>query len=88
MLTGTAPPPGPDDDDDATPVESFPNVMLDACTARLRAKSQDVQALLNQVCAIFDGTGKPLPHAEQLSVTVAPPPPPAAAAPPATPKAG
>ncbi len=34
---------------DATPVESFPNTMLDAVLARLREKEQDVHTLLNFV---------------------------------------
>jgi len=39
---------------EATPVEGFPNTMLDAVLSRLRTKVQDVESLLNFVFCIFD----------------------------------
>lgn len=56
-----------EEEEGAPPVEQFPNLMLDAVTTRLRAKSQNVQGLVNFVAAIFDKGGNPLPHADMLA---------------------
>ena len=74
-----------DGDDEAPPVEQFPNQMLDAVTTRMRAKTLDVQALLNYVLGIFDKGGKPLPGSDALRAPPASAAPAAAAPPPVPP---
>merc|ERR1711924_45581 len=56
-------------EEELPPVEQFPNQMLDAVTTRLRAKSLDVQTLLNYVLGIFDKGDTPLPSAGALRPT-------------------
>jgi hypothetical protein len=62
--------------DEAPQVEQFPNQMLDTVTTRMRAKTLDVQTLLNYVLGIFnvDKGGRPLPLADSLRQPVAQPP--------------
>ena len=55
-----------EEEDEVPPVEQFPNLMLDSVTTRLRAKTQNVQGLVNYVAAIFDRGGNPLPNAEAI----------------------
>ena len=67
---------GGDDSADLTPIENFPNTMLDAVLSRLRTKVQDVQTLLNFVVDIFEFGGTPLPGADALRASIAPSPAP------------
>ena len=59
---------GRDDDAVLSPVEAFPNPMLDMVLSRLRTKVQDVQGEINAVLAIFEmgDMPRPLPGAAAL----------------------
>ena len=73
---GRHPPrPGVEEDDDAlSPIENFPNLMLDTVLSRLRQKVQDVQGQINVVLSIFEKGGNPLPGAKALAGPPASPP--------------
>lgn len=64
---GRLPRPGDDSDDALSPVEGFPNLMLDTVLSRLRQKVQDVQSQINVILGIFEKGGNPLPGAKALA---------------------